>query len=102
MPWPTAVCEALAPSRPLATQVVLLLASPSSSNEEEVEGDKHDIHTVREKLTMAGQSLQDGCREVEWLKECLTVAETMLGAADEEAADARAAIGQPTSSSSVS
>jgi hypothetical protein len=32
---------------------VLLLASPS----EEVEGDKHDIHTMREKLTVAGQSL---------------------------------------------
>ena len=47
---------------------------------------------MREELDMAGQSLRDGCREVERLKVCLLVAETMLGASDGEAADARAAI----------
>ena len=46
MPWPTAVREALSLSHPLATQAVLLLASPSSSNDEEAKGDEHDIHTI--------------------------------------------------------
>jgi hypothetical protein len=41
---------------------------------------------------MARQSLLDGCREVELLKECLAEAETALGAADGEMADARVAI----------
>jgi len=40
-------------------QAVLPPASPSF-DEEEVEGDKHDIHTVRGELAMAGQSLRDG------------------------------------------
>ena len=40
---------------------------------------------------MAGQSLWNGCREVERLKECLAVAETALGTVDREAADSRAA-----------
>ena len=61
MPWPTAVREALSLSRPLATQAVLPLASPSSSDGEEAEGDKHDIHTVRGELAVAWQSLQNGC-----------------------------------------
>ena len=91
MPWPTAVREALSLSRPLATQAVLPLASPSSFDDEEDEGDEHDIHTVREELSMAGQSPQNGCREVERLKECLTAAETALDAMDVEAADTRAA-----------
>ena len=41
---------------------------------------------------MAGQSLRDGCREVEWLKECLAVAKAALGDIDGEAVDARVAI----------
>ena len=41
---------------------------------------------------MVGQSLQNGCREVERLKECLVVAETMLSVMDQEVADARATI----------
>jgi uncharacterized membrane protein len=40
---------------------------------------------------MAGQALQEGCQEVERLKECLSAAKTALGAVDGEAADARAA-----------
>jgi hypothetical protein len=68
---------------------MLPLALPSSSDEE-VKGDEHDIHTVQGELAIAGQSLRDGCREVEWLKECLMVAETTLGATNGEAADARA------------
>ena len=39
---------------------------------------------------MVGQSLLDGCREVERLKECLAAAKTTLRATDREAADARA------------
>ena len=70
---------------------MLPLASPSSFDDEEVKGDEHDIHTVREELSMAGQSPKNGCREVERLKECLTTSETALGAGDMEAADARAA-----------
>jgi hypothetical protein len=70
-------------------QVVLPLAFPSSSDEE-VKGDEHDIHTVQGELAVARQSLWDGCREVEWLKECLVVAETALGATKGEAANARA------------
>jgi hypothetical protein len=33
-----------------ATQAVLPSASPSSFDDEEVEGDEHDIHNVREEL----------------------------------------------------
>jgi hypothetical protein len=66
--------------------------SPSSSDNEEVEEGEHDIHTVREELAVAGQSLRDRCQEVEWLKEFFAAAETMLGATDEEAIDTRAAI----------
>jgi hypothetical protein len=40
---------------------------------------------------MAEQSLQNGCREVEWLKECLTAAEIAFGAVNGEVADARVA-----------
>jgi hypothetical protein len=38
-------------------QVMLPSASPSSSDDEEVEGDEHDIHNVREELAVVGQSL---------------------------------------------
>jgi hypothetical protein len=72
-------------------QAMLSSAPPSSFDDEEAEGDKHDIHTVREELAMAPQSLWNGCREVERLKGCLVVAETALGTADGEVADARAA-----------
>ena len=61
-------------------------------NNEEAEGDEHNIHTVREKLAVAMQSLWNGCQEVERLKECLAAGVTMLGATVEEAADARVAI----------
>jgi hypothetical protein len=70
-------------------QVMLPSASPSSSDDEEVEGDEHDIHNVREELAVVGQSLRNRCLEVERLKECLAAAETVLGAMDGEAADAR-------------
>jgi hypothetical protein len=72
-------------------QVVLPPASPSSSDDEEAEGDKHDIYTVREELVVAGQSHRNGCREVERLKECLATIETALGATDGVATDARVA-----------
>lgn len=39
---------------------------------------------------MDGQALQDGCREVERLKACLSAAETVLGAADGEVVEAKA------------
>ena len=65
-------------------------ASPSSSDGEEAKGDEHNIHTVRGELAVAEQSLQNGCREVERLKECLEAAETALGATDGEAANTRA------------
>jgi len=70
---------------------VLPSASPSSSDGEEAKGDEHNIHTVRGELAVAEQSLQNGCREVERLKECLAVAEIVLDTMDGEAADARAA-----------
>ena len=41
---------------------------------------------------MVGKSLWDGFQEVGWLKECLVATETVLGATDGEAANARAAI----------
>jgi hypothetical protein len=41
---------------------------------------------------VAGQSLRDGCREVERLRECFVAAETALSAMDREAADAKAAV----------
>lgn len=66
-------------------------ALPPSSDNEEVEEDEPDIHTMRGELAEAGQSLQDGCREVERLKECLAAAKVALGAADGEVVDARAA-----------
>jgi hypothetical protein len=71
---------------------MLWLSSPSSSNKEDVKGDNHDIHTVQGELAMAWQSLRDGCLEVERLKECVAAAKTTLGAADGEAAGARAAV----------
>lgn len=71
---------------------MLPLASSSSSNEEEIEGDDHDFHTMRGELAVARQSLWDGCHEIERLKECLAVAETMLNAMDQEVADARATV----------
>jgi hypothetical protein len=71
-------------------QVVLPSTLPSSSDDEEAEGDEHDIHNVREELAIAGQSLRNRCPEVERLKECLAAAKTTLGATDREAADARA------------
>ena len=55
---------------------------PSSSDNEEAKEGEHDINTMREELAMAGQSLQEGCQEVEPLKECFKVAETTLSAPD--------------------
>jgi hypothetical protein len=61
---------------------MLPLASPSSSDGEEAEGDEHDIHIVQGELAVVGHSLQNGCWEVEQLKECLAAAEITLGATD--------------------
>ena len=91
MLWPTTIREALWPSHPLASQVMLSLASPSSYDNEEAEGDEHNIHTIREELAVAEQSLYDACQEMERLKECLAEAETALGIIDGEVADAWAA-----------
>jgi hypothetical protein len=71
---------------------VLPLALSSYFDKEEVEGDEHNIHTMQGEVAVVRQSLRDGCQEVEWLKECLAVAETTLSATDGEAADARAAV----------
>ena len=70
---------------------MLLPASPSYFDGEEAEGDEHVIHTVRGELAVAGQSLWNGCREVERLKECLAAAETALGAVYREVSDAKVA-----------
>ena len=67
------------------------MGSPSSSDNEEPEEGEHDIHTMRGELAVMGQTLQDGCREVEGLKECLSAAETALGAVYREAAKTRSA-----------
>ena len=45
---------------------------------------------MRGELAVAGQAFRDGCREVEWLKACLSAAETALSAADGEAVKAKA------------
>ena len=88
MPWPPTVREALSSSCVSMMQAVL---PPGCSNDEEPEECEHDIHTMRGELAVARQALQDGCREVEWLKECLVTDEIALDAIDGEAADARAA-----------
>jgi hypothetical protein len=72
-------------------QALLPPASPSSSDNKEAEGDEHDIHSIREELAVAGQSIWNGCQGVERLKECLAATETVLGAVDEESAGAKAA-----------
>ena len=90
MPWPATVQDALSPSCPSATRAASPSDSPSSSSDEESDDNGHDIHTIGRELAKAGRALRDGCREVEWLKACLSVAEMALGDVDGEAAKARA------------
>lgn len=89
MPWPAAVQGALSPSQPLVARTVSLLGLPSSSDDEEFDDDSHDIRTIGGELDVARRALQDECREVEWLKVCPSLAKTLLGITDREAAKAR-------------
>lgn len=90
MSWPAVIQDALSPLCPSATRATLPLCSPSSSGDKESGDDDHDIHTIGRELAEAGRALRDGCWEVEWLKACLSVTETTLGAVDGEVAKARA------------
>lgn len=64
--------------------------SSSSSGDGEFDDGGGDIRSVVRELDVASQALRDECLEAEWLRECLLATEMVLGAADEEAAMARA------------
>ena len=91
MPWPFAGQDG-----PSSSQLPVTWAAPpsgfssSSSSDKEFDDCDQDIHTVVQQLDATGQALRNECREAERLRESLSSAETMLGAADEETAIAKA------------